>query len=104
MKLRVELKVSGNCAATFHLLASFAGSIFEVEKRTRVVPLLYAQMAVATAEVAFLGMPHGSSLPDLQLQVLSHLPRRCCSLMLTSVCLLAHRDVHYDRMCISTHL
>lgn len=33
----------------------FAGSIFEVEKRKRVVPLIYAQSAVAVAEVAFLG-------------------------------------------------
>jgi len=30
------------------------GSIFETEKRKRVVPLLYAQVAVFIAEVAFL--------------------------------------------------
>ena len=34
--------------------ANFTGSIFETEKRKRVVPLLYAQTAVFVAEVTFL--------------------------------------------------
>ena len=37
------------------LCGSAAGSIFETEKRRRVVPLLYAQVAVFVVEVSFLG-------------------------------------------------
>ena len=76
----------------------FAGGIFEVEKRKRVVPLLYAQIVVATAEVAFLGEQASHRpiiLPYVPLYLPQHralptsftLPSRACSVSNHSACM-----------------
>lgn len=48
------LAVDGVAAHASTSLRWNTGSIFETEKRKRVVPLLYAQVAVFIAEVTFL--------------------------------------------------
>lgn len=50
----VQLQYTCQYVVRVLTFAHFAGSIFETEKRKRVVPLLYAQTAVFVAEVTFL--------------------------------------------------